>query len=463
MLALVTLTACSGDDAATSGTASEATGDVSSGSVGGTTSGATTSGGRPSTTGASSGATTSGDPTGTSASGEVTTAVTVGGETDSTAGSGGTDTGGGECCEPLLAPGCGDPSVAECVCAQDEFCCVEQWDGQCVQEVEAFGCGVCGGMVLGCCDAHQSPSCDDDAVAACVCAQDDFCCAESWDEQCAMEVTLFGCGSCGGGGDEECCLPHGTPGCALPEVEACVCAQNPFCCEDMWDEACVAAVDELGCGVCEGPPPGPCCEAHGGLGCDDPGIAACVCEIAPGCCEKGWDEICAGLVEFLECGLCEAPPVAECCAAHDTPGCDDLEVEACVCAQDPLCCEAPWSDVCVAEVEAFGCGLCGGGDACCEVHPSPGCMDPQVTACVCAQDDFCCQESWDQACVDGVELYGCGSCGGEDSCCLAHAAPGCADQDVEACVCALDDFCCQVGWDDVCVEEVTTFGCGVCE
>ena len=89
VLALVTLTACSGDDAATSGTASEATGDVSSGSVSGTSGGATTSGGRPSTTGASSGATTSGDPTasGTSASGEVTTAVTVGGETDSTAGS----------------------------------------------------------------------------------------------------------------------------------------------------------------------------------------------------------------------------------------------------------------------------------------------------------------------------------------------------------------------------------------
>ena len=470
LLTLVVASACAGDDGIDASATDPSPGATSSVSATEATTGANTSFGT-STTGsategtseATSDATSTTDPTGATSR---TTGVTVG-ETDpvtTSETSAGTETGGlGGCCEPGLGPECDDPDVAACVCAQDEFCCTEQWDGQCVQEVETFGCGVCGGMTLGCCDAHASPSCDDAGVAECVCAEDSYCCEESWDEQCVNEVEIFGCGVCGGG-DEPCCLPHGTPGCEDDAVEACVCAENPYCCEEMWDEACTAAVTELGCGICE--ESGPCCEAHGGLGCADAEIEACVCDVAPGCCEEGWDEICAGLVEFLECGICEPPPPPdECCAAHDAPGCAEPDVEACVCAGAPECCEGPWTDACVEAVELLGCGSCGGGgDACCEVHPDPMCEDAEVTACVCAEDSFCCETEWDQACVDGVELYGCGVCGGGgDSCCEAHALPGCADDAVEACVCAQDEFCCNQGWDDLCVQEVTMFGCGVCE
>ncbi len=275
-----------------------------------------------------------------------------------------------------------------------------------MQEVELFGCGMCEDMDLGCCGTHESPSCDDEGVAQCVCAQDAYCCETSWDGQCAEEVELFGCGMCGGG-DDPCCLPHGSPGCVDPEVAACVCEDNPYCCEQMWDEACVAAVGELGCGICE--EEGACCEPHGGLGCADEGVEACVCEIAPGCCEGAWDEVCAGLVEFLECGSC-APPPAACCEPHDSPGCDDLGVEACVCEGVPECCEGPWTADCADAVELFGCGFCGGGDSCCEVHDTPGCVDVDIEACVCTEDAFCCTDGWDDLCVQEVTTFGCGAC-----------------------------------------------------
>ncbi len=51
-----------------------------------------------------------------------------------------------------------------------------------------------------------------------------------------------------------------------------------------------------------------------------------------------------------------------------------------------------------------------GSDACCEAHDSPGCNDPAIEACVCAADPFCCGEDsgfWDDACVGNVGDEGC--------------------------------------------------------
>ncbi len=59
----------------------------------------------------------------------------------------------------------------------------------------------------------------------------------------------------------------------------------------------------------------------------------------------------------------------------------------------------------------FG-GTGGGTNDCCSAHDSPGCFDPAITACVCAVDPFCCNVQWDQLCVDEVTSLGCGSCGG---------------------------------------------------
>jgi hypothetical protein len=62
--------------------------------------------------------------------------------------SGGTDTTGGgnelgNCCEPAGIAGCEVQEVADCVCAEDPFCCETEWDISCAAEVNTLGCGEC--------------------------------------------------------------------------------------------------------------------------------------------------------------------------------------------------------------------------------------------------------------------------------------------------------------------------------
>jgi len=126
-------------------------------------------------------------------------------------GQGGDFPSGDACCIPSMTPGCGaDPSVEQCVCANDDYCCTTAWDDQCVGEVDEFGCGFCGGGFGGgdpgqgggdpgggeCCMPTGGPGCGDQAVADCVCQIDDYCCSTEWDDQCVQEVLLFGCGIC---------------------------------------------------------------------------------------------------------------------------------------------------------------------------------------------------------------------------------------------------------------------------
>jgi hypothetical protein len=139
----------------------------------------------------------------------------VGGEVggDPGGGSEGGAPGGGDCCLPAMQPGCADGAVADCVCAQDPFCCEMQWDEQCVANVDAFGCGACGGADPGggseggeesgggggaCCAPTGQPGCGDPAIEQCVCGDggDIFCCVAEWDDVCAQEVVELGCGAC---------------------------------------------------------------------------------------------------------------------------------------------------------------------------------------------------------------------------------------------------------------------------
>lgn len=103
---------------------------------------------------------------------------------------------------------------------------------------------------------------------------------------------------------------------------------------------------------------GSCCSAQATGGCEDSSVQACVCAADPGCCTEAWDELCAALVAGLGCGTCKA----DCCEASGSPGCTDPEVEQCVCDKSPECCDNPWDEFCVLLVstEAAGgaCGLC---------------------------------------------------------------------------------------------------------
>lgn len=47
-----------------------------------------------------------------------------------------------------------------------------------------------------------------------------------------------------------------------------------------------------------------CCATNHGPGCNDHEVQACVCEVLPSCCTTNWDDTCLMLVELLDCGDC---------------------------------------------------------------------------------------------------------------------------------------------------------------
>lgn len=65
-------------------------------------------------------------------------------------------------------------------------------------------------------------------------------------------------------------------------------------------------------------------------------------------------------------------------------------------------------------------------EGCCVAHSGAGCEDDAVEACVCAEDDYCCEGSWDQGCVNVVIDRACGSCSAVRSVRGVRARPGVA-------------------------------------
>jgi hypothetical protein len=63
-------------------------------------------------------------------------------------------------------------------------------------------------------------------------------------------------------------------------------------------------------------------------------------------------------VETQSCG--------DCTEAHGTPGCENGQCEAAVCAVDPFCCNVAWDGLCAAEAA----DICGGGGICIPLPPS---------------------------------------------------------------------------------------------
>ena len=352
-------------------------------------------------------------------------------------GDGACDTGLEDCgscpadCGPCL-PGCGDGA-----CEGEEHC------ASCAED-----CGACTGD---CCQSGLTPGCDHPGVAACVCSSDTYCCHVAWDAGCALAGAeacgaqcpceppcegTCGDGTCGDGEgcdtcaedcgacEGECCDDHPGLGCADPEITACVCPLDPVCCEVHWDAFCVQTA-AITCGA-------GCAECGDGLCELDEDCASCPDDcgecVEPGCgdAECGFGEDCQTCP--ADCGLC----AGACCSAHGAPGCSDPVVTACACAVDSLCCKAQWSDTCtlIATVVCghacgdCGDGLCAGGESCwtcsgdcgecggdcCAEHESPGCEDPAVTDCVCAQDPHCCELAWDTICATEVQPFGCGAC-----------------------------------------------------
>lgn len=117
-----------------------------------------------------------------------------------------------------------------------------------------------------------------------------------------------------------------------------------------------------------------------------------------------------------------------------------------------------------------GGGGGGGGGSCShDVCDQGGALDPSCGSCesaVCANDSYCCNTAWDDVCVGEVAQY-CGqSCeggGNQSSCahseCVQGQALVASCSSCASAVCAYDDYCCNNDWDDVCVSHVPSI-CG---
>jgi hypothetical protein len=154
------------------------------------------------------------------------------------------------CCTISDTPGCNDDEVLSCVCDLDSFCCAVAFDPLCVSEALACG-GTCpnDGAESDCCSASPAPGCTDQTVHDCVCATDFACCSSGFDDVCVTQAIA----ECGAQCSlpppvSDCCSASSTPGCTLPEVQACVCGIDPFCCAAGFDENCAALADSQ-CGA----------------------------------------------------------------------------------------------------------------------------------------------------------------------------------------------------------------------
>ncbi|MFO0827116.1 MAG: hypothetical protein U0572_03115 [Phycisphaerales bacterium] len=275
-----------------------------------------------------------------------------------------------------------------------------------------------------------------------------------------------------------CTAAWGGVGCDDAACQATVCGVDSFCCAVAWDSFCAGEAVSLCGAIGDSDRTQPndsrngsiCCFAWGGVGCDSPACEAAVCAVDSYCCTIEWDAICASEANTLCPGLCWGPPPTctggDCCTANGGLGCDDFDCCAGVCMFDFLCCSVEWDQSCADVAHDFCPALCGVGD-CCVVHDGTGCNNAECEAAVCAVDEFCCTVQWDDGCVKLTPALcpqlNCGryQCGGPGSgeCCSPHAGVGCDDVDCCTTVCDIDAFCCEVEWSSGCAALAITL-CG---
>ncbi len=272
---------------------------------------------------------------------------------------------------------------------------------------------------------------------------------------CAASCLGFDFSMCmGQGGD--CCVPNGTPGCENGICEASVCALDPFCCSDTWDDICSAAAFQ-----------NPDC--FGASASCPTGLEVCgndmteITEQCDGMDLSGQDCVSLGFVGggTLACAAdcsfdilgCDT---GDCCAVNGSPGCDDPSCEAAVCAIDGFCCDTDWDQACVDT--ALNLLQCAGVGTC--PPPIGMCGNDTVEGLeTCDGIDLGGQTCVSIGFVDGGTLACAGDCTGFDvsgcdtgDCCVANGTPGCNVPACEAAICAVDGFCCNTEWDQICAD-----------
>ena len=369
----------------------------------------------------------------------------------------------GSCYTSKATPFCENAACCELVCATDPFCCDTRWDSACVSAAIA-NCPGCGNPNAGSCyESRPNPYCADESCCDTVCAADPFCCNSNWDQFCVNRA-IEECPSCENPANTASCYaPHAGTYCNDSACCEVVCDLDPFCCSTQWDSACAASAIKS-CPGCENPGNTASCYApHEGTYCNDSSCCATVCAKDPFCCTNEWDEFCAESAAE-NCPGCGNPNAGSCYAARETPFCESADCCATVCAADPFCCETRWDQFCVnrAITDCPSCENPSNGD-CLIAHPTPNCNTPECCSTVCAVDPFCCTTAWDSDCVSGATNLCVESCGGSlaNDCCTPHDATHCSDAACCAAVCGIDPFCCETEWDELCATRAVST-CAVC-
>lgn len=247
------------------------------------------------------------------------------------------------CCTATYEAGCNVPSIRDCVCAYDSYCCTS-WDWACTQYVELQMCGDCGSNSCGdgYCDANENCSLCARDCGACTgeCFLDSVAC--STDDECCSGFCggLTGCignepcksngQSCDGNMD--CCSaecgPSGT--CIAPSCKSLgvPCSGNSECCSGVCDEFCQMGGTEV-CGnhTCAGGETCGSCAA-------DCGACGAVC--GDHACNGG--ETCSSCE--ADCGACTGPKCGDhTCNNGET--CTSCEGDCGKCATPE--CEGDWT------------------------------------------------------------------------------------------------------------------------
>ena len=158
-------------------------------------------------------------------------------------------TGSEACTAPHTGRGCADETCCTTTCALDQYCCDIEWDDFCVCESGGLCDGsftACGAAGAGDCSAaNTTPGCSDAACCETVCAADPFCCCDTWDDICSGQAAemCYLTRSCDRTAPS-CFIAHSTGGC--DDVTCCerICPNDPFCCTTEWDAECAAAASQ---------------------------------------------------------------------------------------------------------------------------------------------------------------------------------------------------------------------------
>lgn len=354
-------------------------------------------------------------------------------------------------CGAVLGP---QPACKKPVCDLTQHVCVaaNMADGTACEDADKCTMGTT--CEAGECKGGTAAECDDNDICT-----DDACdpatgcthannTADCDDNDACTEGDKCAAGTCVGGNDI-CPVTCGDAVCEAPETCAdCAqdCGECPPVCGDgtcNGDETPETCSED--CLVANN-----CCVDHGGLGCTDPTIEACVCAEDSWCCENEWDSYCVGEVEEFGCSVCVAVCGDSSCNGDET--CDTCPADCGVCpvCGDGTCNGDEECDVCVDDCGV--CPFCGDGN--CDLDVDEDCNSCEADCGACdfcpgyGGTDTCCQNSNPCGYDEGYWCDCSGTCEWEKTECLEEGCGDgtCSTADYENCgTCSADcgvcDYC----------------------